>query len=646
MRTWGRALIIAAVAASPAFLGGCLTNNASPRTETAKTRTGLNSESPTTNINDLGNLNVGVALTLGRVIRTASNPSQQLDLIGDGTGAMGRFCVAQQGGNQLGASTCTCSYSYIRPDGRAESFEAPTIYREENLIRCSYIGIPPDVPFIKVKVHLTNSDTFSNEITFRFTGTGVALNLADSASFVHVRRYQCRDAIVIPYLFDTASRMYDPIRSEDPTLSYPMNYYSTNFGGSFAAYVDNPNSRPVAGAGGAVSGWNCPSVPNDSASGLDLTLFSVQSDGSSKMIYPPTGSATDRSTFFLARSQSGIFNMAVNAYTAPYLNTAEDQNPATPPPLGYGVQPIPAGPDQETCPDSSVTIPVGFKWVKVWQFRASLDDRKFKSSAKLASLGAIFCNPGRWKNPDAASNQPPAIVLDCGPETGGVIADSNGSRLADRVVTAGACFKLGQIGTGVTTTPADPCSDNPISAGVGCTTWGANAAIACRGLQKGSSTGSCPWGGDDYTGYAPGTDVYSRRRGDPNLGCPNDGFSAFCPDDSSNMYVAKDTEPGLSSLDGGFARYDFVFTVSPPTIMTKDFKNGTPASLPYTPYRFYAPGMCNSPDPDNPLTSGDCASSKIIRYGFKFHDVGTNGDAPSNDPGRLPRFPVCALQPI
>jgi hypothetical protein len=99
------------------------------------------------------------------------------------------------------------------------------------------------------------------------------------------------------------------------------------------------------------------------------------------------------------------------------------------------------------------------------------------------------------------------------------------------------------------------------------------------------------------------------------------------------------------SLDGNIPRFDYLFVVSPETVMVNDFKNDRDAAKPYTPYRFYTATNCQSADPSNPA-AGDCLRQNTINYGFTFHDITQPGDGTGTDPGRLPAFPVCALQPL
>jgi hypothetical protein len=140
---------------------------------------------------------------------------------------------------------------------------------------------------------------------------------------------------------------------------------------------------------------------------MDMRVFS--NDGS--QIYPVMNPTNDKHNFLVMREMSGAFNVPVNTMLAPNLNSAKlnDGIPMTPDtattnsdtgavsisPIGYGAAPIPLGNDIETCPDTSVVIPTGYKWKKLWLFRASLEDRKYSTSVKAAAWGSVACNPGK-----------------------------------------------------------------------------------------------------------------------------------------------------------------------------------------------------------------------------------------------------------
>ena len=233
------------------------------------------------------------ALTLQNVLRDSTNPTTTLDLIGDGTNKMGTLCTSTAGGlSTAGPSTCSCTYAYTSPSVGVQSVDVPTVYQESNLIECLSTTIPSDVTTVSVSVHVTSENEYSNVVAFNLLNTG-GLNPTSASSFSLVQRWQCRDILWIPYpgpngtLAEFATNsMYDPIQSQDPSLTYPINFYTTNLGGTLQAYI-NAN---IAGQ------WDCPSNPNDPNFGLNYNLFSVGPDsGGSYQISPTAGSAFDRS---------------------------------------------------------------------------------------------------------------------------------------------------------------------------------------------------------------------------------------------------------------------------------------------------------------------------------------------------------------
>ncbi len=558
----------------------CLSNNLSP---------GKGSSSKSLDESELTlpnrSTNGGI-LTLTKVLRSSHDPAKSFDLIGDGSGAMGRLCTSTSlGGTDTnkGPSTCFCAYEFQRGNGASNRFSTDTTYREADLIRCSIEAIPDDVLQVKVKIHVRNADAYSNEVTFDFSSSTSDSGISGKEGFTKIFRYQCRDSIFIPYLLD--QKVYDPILSNDPELSYPLNYYVSNPGLAISSYVNSEAAHARDGVG-----WFCPSVPNDIAAGLDLNVYSVTALNNSKLIYDDRATSDSarlarrkqlqpRSDFWLAREKGGLFTVPVNAYVAPNTNSAilGDSGPTgAPPPLGYGAPPLPSASGKELCPTQSVP---GYRWVKVWLFRADLEERKYPGSLAIQQLGSISCNPGNWSD-----GQP--VLPDC---AGGTY-DTRAIALTNR------CYSVTPGGSSVIAKYGD--------------TWLAKN----RDLNN---PNHCSKSG----------------RLDPMNLCANPTTQA----------VPVDSRPTMTSLDGGLSRYDYLFVVSPPEIYAEDFKNRTPASLPYTPYRFYSKKDCDAADPDSSCAS---ESHRVISYGVKFHDVSTSGDAPANDPGRLPVFPVCALQKI
>jgi hypothetical protein len=107
--------------------------------------------------------------------------------------------------------------------------------------------------------------------------------------------------------------------------------------------------------------------------------------------------------------------------------------------------------------------------------------------------------------------------------------------------------------------------------------------------------------------------------------------------------------------DTGASRYDFLFVVTPTSIMLSDMQNITAAGAPYQPYRFKTDLDCIDPDTGFPAINPDATNAAnsnycnylnaINTYGLKLQDVGSSGDPPASDPNRAGVFPVCVIQP-
>lgn len=563
--------------------GAACTNNNLTALKNASQRSIGNRSTAGGSFDDSSNYLIYVA----RVLRTLTDTAGSFDLIGDGTGKIGQYCSATTG------SVCSCRFQYVNASGVSEAPEVPISYKEQDLARCSSAILPTGITEVKISIHHISSDNYSNETIFRFNGPNMGFNPSDPDSYLGIKRFQCKEVLLVPYLFD--GRMYDPFQSSDPELAYPLNYYTPNFGASLLSFVKNPINAPS----GNGPGWKCPSRIDDPEFLPTQTVFSVEADsGGSKRIFPVQGSAFDRSTFHLARVPSGAFNVPVNAAMAPntYTSLPATGTSATgpssrfsqsPPPIGYGAAPVQDASGSESCP-STVPIPPGYQWVKVWQFRASLPMRYTRGSNATMQAGIIECNPGLY-----SGTQFPAVP-DCG--TSGQTANSSGSVIADRVMDNG--------GTG-----------------------------SCYRVQF-NSAGSDIWGFRD-----------AAHRQSACAGVP-DPFGV-CRSTFPTGDVPTDFAPVLSqkSMDNA-SREDYLFVVSPVALKSTDFRDSTHAAFPYTPYRFFAPHNCQSPDPDNPQQTGDCSSSKVIRYNFKAHDINVNADSGGGSSNRLPVFPICALQPI
>lgn len=614
---------------------GCFSNSVESLTSSSGSGSSVGSGDPQSGLEGIINNGTTDPITISRVILNSLKPDSQFDLIGDGSGKMLAFCQATSG--QSGAasgSTCTCVYKYTTSDGTVGNFEVNPAYQEDNLLRCNYDGLPGDLKTVAVKIHLTASDTYSNEIRFQFNESGVVLNTRDPESFVKVRRYQCGDSVPVNNPFnDQADGPYDPFLSNLPEINYPLNFYTSNFAGTMGVWLDdnkNPHAEGNKGNGKGV-GFNCPTNPNIISGNNDMRIFSEKSDGQSKLIYPPDGSKMDRSLFYLARKKSGIFSMPVNTFAAPSLNTAEG---TAHPPVGYGAAPIPLDQDTETCPDASY-LPTGYRWVKIWLFRSNLPPRVIPYPNGISDLSALLCNSGgkddgKWKETVYSQNQagttPDPLMQYLFPSCGiPAMMSGAGTGMADRITLGQACFRL----QGIPTVASESCKDQM---GMGCTTVDNGSAQKSDGASE---------------NYALGTDVWK-----PLGGQNSDALKGLALQPALGGVIPEVTSAnGVSKrdMDGGVPRFDFLIVASPITVMFKHMKNGTSEALPYTPYRFKHSYDCSSSDPDlaDENKPNDCNPSNILHYGFKGHDISTNGDEPpGQNSARLPRFPVCAVQPI
>ena len=585
------------------FGSGCLSNNLSKLTTEALTSNGVTAASP-----DAGG-SVDSFLVLSRVVKTTSSPNTNLDLIGDGSGFIGQYCTSDSG-SSTGSSTCTCNYDYTKIDGSHESFDAPTIYREANMIRCSYSSVPTSIiSELKVKIHLTSSDTYSNNVTFNFTGTGTTLDTSDEASFVKAARYQCRDALYVPYLLDSGkdgSGIYDPFLSESAALSYPLNFYTTNMGGTIATFINNPATVPVDG-----NGWLCPTLPEDTSEDdavatdtthFDLRIFSVGADNSgSKRIFPIAGD--DRHTFYLAKRSSGLFKTPVNAFVAPstYSSINPDVNAGISPPLGYGTPFVSTGSDTESCPDTQVTIPAGYQMMKLWLFRGSLEPRKVPTSTKINQLNYVGCNPGFY---DGTAT---TVFANCDIPVGSggfTLSSLDANGFASRVLYSGGAQQCVGIDPGA----------------------GVNLAFPNVNLPDGSDS----W--EEIVSTCP----QSEAAKDP-MGLCNASFVPTAP---------HDYEPDFRELDNGTSRWDAIFVVTPPTVTTYHMRNMTEEARPYIPYRFYSPATCDADVTDPDTETETCQSEDKVTYGLELRDITQAEGTPVDDPARSRAFPICVLQKI
>jgi len=579
----------------------------------------------------LTNGSSGSPINLTRVVRDVTDPNS-LDLIGDGTGSMGLYCTSADGktSSPTGPSVCQCVYDFTKSDGTPEQVLVDTNYRENNLIRCNYSDALRAASPVKIRILIKTSDAYSNEVSINLSNTTGAIDLSNSNSFALVHRYQCQDIIhTIGWAFGSKNQLYDPIQSHDPTINFPLDFYTTDIGKALSIYASN--NSPV---------WNCPSLIDpvrhidssvksnlfdltsqpelerytenafEDSQGLNLRVYSRYSYGGTKVIYNPNSTGPfPRYSFYLAKSSAGVFSVPVNAYIAPETRTSEGSTTA--PPLGYGALPVVTGTGKEECPDTSkVSIPAGYKWVKVWLFRAELPVRHYLRSDKIAQMQTVSCNPGFWQSPqDAGAYQ--SIFPDCninGDNVGSLtVADQQGCQ------TAALCTDAAVQVDGV-----NFLADRVLG------------TKRCVRVDPGSQV---------ISGFSYQLDQWTKR----NNFSLSSGSDPMSPTGGS-PYEPTDNSPVSEDIDvlaDGALRHDFLFVVTPANVMAEELRNTeSPAGRQFTPYRFQRQSDCPYDDPD----SAGCDGSRIIRYGLKLHDINNNGDPPADDPTRPGTFPFCALQ--
>lgn len=603
------------------------------------------------------------AFTITQVLPDSINPNGVVMVIGDGTGSLGNFCVptigSSQGGSAVSPTVCQCDFKYSSASqGPNLDLQTPLTYHESNLVRCATTQVPSDVTTMQVSILLTTTSTYSNILTFNFTNGANTVDTTNAINFWQVIRYQCRDVVFIPHLLD--SNIYDPLQSDNPHLTYPLDYYATNLGGTIATYASKSTSN---------YNWNCPSVLNPVSSltssayttyiatnNINLTLYSKGplSNGS-KVIYPtninPGTGYVDRATFYLSKTSTGIFNVPVNAYQSPGVITANGDLVA--PSLGYGASPLATAPGQEKCPSSTTgVIPPGYQWVKIWLFRAGLQGRQ---SYAIANPPSIACSPGDWIDNTGANKG--GVFGSCPAKTANPLSFglattpiTNNSHLANRIYGIGSvllCARL-DLGTGGASGPAGFCAASVHGAGPSCIT-----TLPLPSATSPNSDMWLPWFNDSL---APSDQGLACTSGVPNT--VNDFFNIFSSNPGSCTAGSDATmlssapvviNPTVKQVDANSSRFDYVFVVSPPSITTLNMQDtsSTSPALPYQPYRFYLGSDCSSNDPDNPSTPGDCnPTNAITNYQLMIHDVGDTSNPTASDPNSPIAFPVCALQPI
>jgi hypothetical protein len=361
---------------------------------------------------------------------------------------------------------------------------------------------------------------------------------------------------------------------------------------------------------------------------------------------PGATTTQPRATFYLLNQPTGVFTVPLDAYIAPYLVTAPTATPSatpsgtptptseddttTPPPLGYGASPVSLGTaGQETCPDTTVPIPTGYHWVKVWLYRMSLPTRHFISSTAFQTLNGIACSPGLWPSGNyAAPNN--YVFPDCADPswTGFQLNTLDAGTLAARLFTGTfMCMHpwagvINQSGTGNWPQYSDE--------------WDHNSDT---NADEESTTYSCFQPGPVPT---PGSAL-----SDPvNLCSQTNNGNLAAADDTSP--VPYDSNPQSENIDDpSNPRFDYIFVVTPETVMSADMTDTTSeSSFLYAPYRYRIDSDCGVANPNSPPAGKCLAADAFTNYGIVWNDV-NNLSSNNDDSGGATSviFPICALQP-
>lgn len=641
---WAPLQIVCAIA----LLAGCTNQQLAL---TLGSGDGVTSSSPTPGNGATAGATEAGYFNLQRAIPTQSNPTGSIDVVGDQQGTIGKFCQAAAGAAGSGQNTgCQCQFSYTN-HGRTESLETTPSYTETDLLRCPIAGLPADVTDVTIKIRLLAISSYSSELPIDDAGMfGGQVDLSSTNQYLRVRRFQCRDHVYVPHMFD--GTVYDPFQSESTRLSYPLNFYTSNYGSTFKAMIYGASQ----GMSAFLANWQCAINPYTQESWENRWVFSQAPLNGSLVIENSRGTPTERSLYYLSKRSVGKFNVPVRAWIAPGI-VSQAPDPTSPTAANYPILGYAARPNaDESCPVADVAIPAGYRWRKLWQFRASLTPRRFvASTTSIAAVKEIACNPGSWDEVmlQVAAADKRVTCTDGGLATTDAITGSTFSS-AERA----KCLVFKDCGYG-------------ISDAVWCQTDGDDPGWAsCRSLKERTtdiltarvisgkapksacfaletpdsiSTVGAAGAAPAMTGISPGTDGLTRlssRNTDINLDL-DAGFST-----ASSGYLADlSNKLALRNYDDGISRYDYLYVVSPPELRCSDFNRGggaSSAAQPYFPYTFRRLEDCNS---SNPTSDSTCASQLENRNTFLLFSKEA-GDAQPSGEGCGTAYPLCVVQPI
>jgi len=360
---------------------------------------------------------------LSQLAPDPTTPGSVIDYVG----------VNEQFDTYCSEGTCMCQFTYLTSSGSSVTVAELTNYQESDLITCNNM-IPSGITAFSTQIIVVpgtsaspgvsatptpNSNSIlyaSNSLTGNFdsgslAGTTNYQNLSSASTYVPVQRFQCRKRIFISNPMNPS--MIDPFQSQNPTVIYPFNYYTTNVATSL---LDQQQSADTSwectlttAANYNLQWWANPNV----FSAAPCSSSFCTGDGS--LIYPqnalssgmvpvnnPSANGKTRSSFYLAAQPYSVFNVAVQAAVAPSPSNSGAGTASSPAPLGtytsstygvigYGAQPISNGNGTSSCP--AITLPANAYWVKLWNFQATnITSPVIVTGSQSVTQSAIACD--------------------------------------------------------------------------------------------------------------------------------------------------------------------------------------------------------------------------------------------------------------
>ena len=393
-------------------------------------------------------------------------PSQAIigdyDLIGS-SGEFDSYCQDTHNPN----SKCKCAFTYDQPGVGTQTVQTSIVYQESNLVRCTN-QVPSGISSFNISVVTIDGSSSSNTQTVTlssgvFSNSTSYLDLASSNSYLQAQRFQCRKREQISNPLDP--NLVDPFQSENPTLLYPFNYYTTNVSDSLLQLQQKKGvsweCTLATTQTGALQWWANPYV----FSAETCTSAFCMGDGeliapTDSLVSGKIASATSttnpngkrRSSFSLAKQSYGVFQVPVQAAVAP-----NDYVSATYGVIGYAAQAVPSSNGVSSCPN--ITLPPKATWVKLWNFRAtSITPPSMLTTSTSMSQSGIACDPGVGAFPACAAQTSTVTAFDAqGTYTPSGLGHTINATPLNALGTLAARVVL-LTSSGGTGSPADSCS--------------------------------------------------------------------------------------------------------------------------------------------------------------------------------------------